>query len=329
MVDEAKQPLEIGDIAPFDMGSNEGKLVWYIAPTLATGYAPLMAQGAEEAGAEAGLQVKVFDAQGQPNVMVEGVSQAIANNADAIVIHAIAPEAVSGPLAEAEAAGIPVLSVLNALDPDALPAGITATFDPDIDALGRQMAAYALMDAGCEANSVVFYSSVFPILSQMNDAIQENSKDMCADCPITEENLDIRTMSQELPGQTQNLLRSNTEVTHVLATFDSAALFMIQGITELDSDVKVVGANGNDANIDLMRSDGPQIADAAYPPGRYAGWGVIDQVGRLLSGENAEQQEFPVTMLDASNVGSDDSLEQLFPGLVGFEDSYREAWGLA
>ena len=329
IVDAARTPLEIGDIAPVDLTAHAGASLWHIAPSLATGYAVTVAEGVQEAGAAAGFEVNVFDAQGQPNVMVEGVSQAVANGADAIVIHAISPEAVADPLAQAAAAGIPVLSVLNALDPAALPEGITATLDPDVDGLAEQQAAYALVDGGCEVNAVVFYASVFPILNQMNTAIQASLTELCPECTVSEQNLDLRTMSQELPAQTQQVLRADESITHAIATFDSAALFIVQGIDELGSEVSVIGANGNDANLDIIRAGGAQIADAAYPPGRYAGWQIVDQVGRLLAGEDAAQREFPVQMIDADNVGADNSIESVFPGLAGFEDEYRQAWGVS
>lgn len=328
IVDAAKEPLTVGALDPVDMSAAAGATIWHIAPSLATGYALELSEGVEQAGAAAGLAVTVFDAQGQPNVMAEGVSQAVANGADAIIIHAIAPEVISDPLADAEAAGIPVLSVLNALDPAALPEGVTAVLDPDVTGLAEQMAAYALVDGGCESEAVVFYASVFPILDQMNAQIQESYSSLCPECGISELNLDLRTMSQELPSQTQNVLRSTPGVTHAIATFDSAALFIIQGIDELGADVSVVGANGNTANLDVLRQGGAQVADAAYPPGAFVGWQVIDQVGRLLEGQDVPAAELPVQMIDASNVGESNDLAQVFPALVGFEDDFIAAWGL-
>jgi ABC-type sugar transport system substrate-binding protein len=169
---------------------------------------------------------------------------------------------------------------------------------------------------------------VFPILVQMNESIAANYSDLCPDCAIGEENMDLRTMSQELAGQTQNLLRTDGDITHLIATFDSAAIFMDQGVTQLGSEVKIVGANGNPANLDLMRAGGSQIADAAYPPASYVAWQLVDQIGRLLAGEDASHQTLGVQLIDESNLAEDNSLESQFPELAGFEATFLEAWGL-
>lgn len=328
IVEEAKAPLSLGAMPELDMSSLAGRNVWHIAPSLALGFTLEYTEGVERAGEAAGLEIEVWDSQGDPTRMAEGVTRAVSSGADAIVMHAIDPAIVSQQLADAEEAGIPVLSVLNGIGEDALPQGISGTFDPDIDALGRMQAAYALMDGDCDIDTAVFYSSTFPILVKMKDALRASLDEMCPDCSVSEETVDVRTMSQKLPSQTQNLLRRSEDLTHIISTFDAAALFIAQGIGELESDVEIVSVNGTPANLDMMREGDVQIADAAYPPGEVVAWQTIDQIARLMSGENYAFQPFLIRMLDDSNLGPENTLESLFPGIADYQSVYMEAWGL-
>jgi ABC-type sugar transport system substrate-binding protein len=324
-----KKRLTIPQYPAFNMAANKGKNVWFIAPSLSTGYALVVSQGVKAAADAAGVKLTVWDSRGLASEMAAGLDRAIADKADAIVIHAISPTLVATQLKEAADAKIPVLSILNGLSPKSLPTGITATLDPDAAKLGALQADYALSQGNCKVNAGWFYAPSFPIQVDMTNGLQAEFKRLCPACGVKLQTFDLPTMATNLPQQTANFIQSNPDVNYLVAAFDTAATFMIQGVRTVGKKVWLVGANGNAPNLDILRQGGPQIADVAYPPGELLGWDVIDQVGRMLQGQaSAKQRSIPVQAIDFTNVGKGDDVASVFPKLVGFENAYKKMWRL-
>jgi ABC-type sugar transport system substrate-binding protein len=324
----AKKRLVFPTLPKLNMAANNGKNVWYVAPSLATGYALAVSQGIKAAGDASGIKVTVWDSRGLPAQMASGIERAIADHANVIIIHAISPSLVTPQLNAAADAKIPVISVLNALDPKNLPHGITATFDPDVNQLGKLMADYALSSSGCKANAGVFYWPSSPILVAMSDAIGKEFGRICKACDLKTSTFELATMATTLPQQTANFLRANPNITHLIATFDTAATYMMQGIATAGSKALVVGANGNDPNLDIIRKGGPEIGDVAYPPGQYAGWYLLDQAARLIQGQKSATNRFlPIQAIDRTNVGKETTLAAVWPKLNGYESFFKKNWG--
>jgi ribose transport system substrate-binding protein len=324
-----KKRFTIPSYPSFRMKASAGKNVWYIAPSLGTGYALALSQGVKAAAETAGLDLTVWDSRGLTSEMGAGLDRAIADKADMIVIHSINPTVVTNQLKEAAAAKIPVLSILNALDPKALPTGITATLDPDAPKLGALLMDFALSTSKCQLNTGWFYAPSFPIMQQMTKGVMAERARLCPSCPIKNVAVDLTTMASQLSGATANFLLSNPKVNYVIAAFDTAATFMIQGIRTSGSKVQVIGANGNPPNLDILRSGGPQVADIAYPPAEFLGWDVVDQVGRILQGQKtALHRPIAVQTIDYTNVGKDNSLASVFPKVVGYDSAYKKMWGM-
>jgi ABC-type sugar transport system substrate-binding protein len=325
---KAKKRLTLPKLAKLNMAANSNKSIWYVAPSLATGYALAVSQGFKTAGDASGMKVTVWDSRGLPAQMASGIERAIADHASVIIIHAISPTLVTSQLKAAAAAKIPVISVLNALDKKNLPEGITATFDPDVNLLGKLMADYALSSSGCKANAGVFYWPASPILVAMSDAIQKEFTRVCKACEIKTSTFELSTMATTLPQQTANFLRANPSITHLIATFDTAATFMLQGVSTAGSKALVVGANGNDPNLEIIRKGGPQISTVAYPPGQYTGWYLVDQAARLIQNQKAATHRFlPIQAIDRTNVGKENSLAAVWPKLSSYESFFKKNWG--
>ena len=178
-----KKRFTIPSYPTFRMKANAGKNVWYIAPSLGTGYALALSQGVKAAAETAGLELTVWDSRGLASEMGAGLDRAIADKADMIVIHSINPTVVTNQLKEAAAAKIPVLSILNALDPKALPTGITATLDPDAPKLGALLMDFALSTSKCQLNTGWFYAPSFPIMQQMTKGLMAERARLCPSCP--------------------------------------------------------------------------------------------------------------------------------------------------
>lgn len=324
----AKKRFTIPRRASFNMSRNRGKNVWYIAPSLATGYALALSQGVAAAGKDAGLDLTIWDSRGLAGEMGAGISRAIADRADFIVIQAVTPTLVANQLRDAAAARIPVLSILNGLERTNLPEGITATLEPDAAKLGALQMDYALAVTKCKLSAAWFYVPSFSIQVAMTKGVLAEQRRLCPSCSVKHVTFDLPTMASRLPQQTANYALSNSKVNIYISAFDTAATFMIQGLRTAGSKAWLVGANGNPPNLDILRNGGQQIATVAYPEAGFLGWDIVDQVGRLLQNQSgARHRTIPVQAIDFTNVGKDNSIAQVFPKLVGYEAAFRRMWG--
>ncbi|HSV77783.1 MAG TPA: substrate-binding domain-containing protein [Ramlibacter sp.] len=309
------------------MATIKGKLVWFISPSQATAYALGVSKGFAEAAEAAGLKSQVFDAKGQPTLFNEGVAQAVAAKADAIVTYAIAPALIQQSLKLAAEARIPVIQVNTGL-----PAaeGIYVSLNPDVEALGKLQAHAALLQTQCKLNGAVVYSSNFPILTAAKNAALAEVKALCPTCEMTELNVQLPTISTQLAPLTSSTMARLPKLNAFIATFDQLGVFMVPAIEQAGrKDVAIIGANGNSANLEFIRQGRVQTYDPAYPPASYLGWQLLDQAARAAAGQKPTPFTVQVQMLDKGNIGPSGTEELgVFKGLAGYDAAFKKAWGL-
>jgi ribose transport system substrate-binding protein len=321
---------ELAPVIPPDAisaASMKGKSVWFISPSQATAYALAVSKGFEAATAAAGMRGQVFDAKGQPTLFNEGVAQAVAAKADAIITYAISPALIQQSLKLAEEAKIPVIQANTGLPPAP---GVYVSINPDITALGKLQAHAALLQTKCKLNGAIVYSSNFPILNAMKTATLDEIKALCPSCEMTELNVQLPTISTQLAPLTTSTMARLPALNAFIATFDQLAVFMVPAIEQAGrKDVAIIGANGNPANLDFMRQDRVQTVSAAYPPGHYVGWQLVDQAMRGAARAKVAPFDIQVQMLDKSNIGPMGTEEMaVFKGLANYEAAFKKAWGI-
>lgn len=328
-VEAARQPIKAEvPTEKVQVSRLQRQSVWFISPSQGTAYALGVSQGVQAAAAAAGLDAHVFDSKGQPTLYNEGVAQAVAAKAAAIITYAIDPSLISQSVQQANSAGIPVLIAMTGLP---APAGIYASVNPDVTGLGRLQADAALAVTSCKLNGAVVFASNFPILSTMKDAIKAEVAKLCSACTMAELNVQLPSISTQLAPQVTSTLARYPNLNIFVATFDSAAVFMVPAIEQTqNSTVKIVGANGNSANLEFMRLGRVQVADAAYPPAQYLGWQLFDQGLRSIAKMSPAKVTVQVQMLDKSNIGPSGSGDDVvFPGLAGYQSAFLKTWGLS
>ena len=312
---------------PINIAALKGKKIWFISPSQATPYALGVSQGVQAAGAAAGIDVQVFDGKAQPNLFNEGVSQAVAAKAAAIITYAIAPALISQTLPKAIEAGIPIMVAMTG---QPAPEGVFASVNPDVPALGRLQADAALVQTGCKFNGAIVFASNFPILVAMKDATKARMSELCPACTLADLNVQLPSISTQLAPQTTSTMARLPQLNAFITTLDNAAVFMVPAIEQAQRpDVNIIGANGNPANLDFIRGGRVQTYDAAYPPPQYVGWLFFDQAARAVAKLPIPDIKVPVQMIDKSNVGPAGSGEDVvFPGLAGYQTAFKKIWGI-
>ncbi len=316
----------LGPSRPLDMSALAGKSIWNIL-IFTNEFTGAVTAGLEEAAAEAGIDVTIFDGQGDPSEWNLGVEQAIAQGADAIILQAVAPGAVSAPLADAADAGIAVVDIFNGSFDQPLPVGVFAHVAPDFRASGELMANWMLADSGCDVRAAIFGIRALPLHDDMMVAAAATIEAAC-DCKAVLEDVDPTTIGSDFAPNVSAVLGREGDINYLFPVWDG--LMPLAKTAAEGFDVKFLGHDGVSSNLDDIRAGGPgaQSATGAFPPNEWIGWALLDQVGRALAGEEALDWVVPHAAIDSSNVGPSNDQLGPYADWANYQDTFREAWGL-
>ena len=328
VVDAALAPIpEAIPTDSLDITAIEGKSVWIILGFV-NELLGAIGKGFEDAGEAAGMNVTVFDGKGNVNTWNQGISQAVAQGADAIMLWSVDPALVSTSLTAANEAGIPVVSGGQNGPQDAIPEGIVASVTENQFSDGKLMAAYALLNSGCTGKILVVTATLYLLLQQALDGMEEEAARLCPECPpLSIIDADLTTAATKLVPQIATELRRDQEISYVISGLDYVVPFIQTAIREARPDLKIISHDGVSASLQFIRSGNePQVADIAFPPNEYMGWLALDVTARAMLDQPVTVSDVLVQLVDASNVGESDA--DIFPQYKGYEQEFLKVWGL-
>lgn len=274
--------------------------------------------GVTEAAKALGWTATVVDGQGQPAVWNQAISSAIAAGTDAIVLAGVLPAAVSGPLEQARAAGIPVIYVLGLDSPL-----VTATIDQDRTRAAAMTADYIVTKTNAAAHVLLIRDSEFPEVQAYADALVDKLG-ACTTCTIVDErDTSLALMSQRLPGDVSSMLTTRPEINWVAASIDPQLPFVLQGVRQgaAGRDVGVSGNDGDNVAVEEIRKG--SVAATVAVPAEWMGWMAVDDIVRTFAGVPVEHPTVPQRLLTADNAPE---AGELWHGDVDYQAEYRKLW---
>jgi ribose transport system substrate-binding protein len=315
--------------APVDAAKVKGKTVWLIQNSLT----PLVASvtdGMKAAGAEVGVTVKAVSGNGSIPTIVSAVAQAVAQKADGIVLFAIPVTAVAPQLADAKAAGIPVVDTYNSnVGEDLSAQGIFGHVSADYAQGGKEVASWMEQDSKCELTTAIMGNAILAPHKEQRDAALATFKNDCPDsCTGKYLTLDLPKLATAAGPQAQQELRRTPDMKYIYSLLDGAVTFIAPAVEQSGrTDVKVASMGGDAASFERIRSKKSiQKAVVAIPPQSYQGYAFMDQIMRGMTGEQPVDWKLTTRFVDASNVGTSD--EEIFPQFDGVEKKFDALWGV-
>jgi ribose transport system substrate-binding protein len=283
-------------------------------------------KGYEEAVERMGGTPVFFDAKGQAAQMNRGVAQAVSQDAGGIVLFGIAPELVSNQLPKAVDAGIAVIDVYNGQPDDPLTEGVSAHVSADYARSAQALANWMLADSQCAAKVEYFGAKVLtlynPLFEQEPKVFEEAG---CEECSFNANDFDLATLATKLGPQVSTAVRRNPDTNYVQMAFDSTIPLVEPSLARGGGDVKVLGHDGTAFVLDAIRKDAaPTKATMAFPPEKWIGYAIADQVARIAAGQKPIDSTIPTRLVDKTNVGADNA--EVYAGWDGFEDRFAEQW---
>jgi ribose transport system substrate-binding protein len=332
-VDKATKPLQLtlpSEAVP--MSKIAGKSVWYIAPDMSLPFIAAIAHGFKDAAQAAGLKPTIFDGKGNVNTFNQGVSAAVSQGADGILLQGINPALVSGPLQQATKQKIAIVDSLNGGPDQPLTGGVQAHVTVDYRLGGALMADYAATSTGCKGQAIFFTSSIYNIYKDMVAGFKDELAHVCPDCQLADVvNVAPTDLATKLGGLTSTAAARHPDAKAFVAAYDGQVQFMEQALQERGgAGLAIISHDGVTSNLKQIQSGaGLQTMDVSNPPNEAMGWAEVDQLGRLLTKMQPVQDALPQQVFVKDNIkGDPEDVAALFPGYADYQSKWKQLWGV-
>jgi len=290
-------------------------------------------EGAEHAAKELGWEFETFDCGADPTIQAKRVEQAIANKADAIILSAVNGDVIKNAIADAEKAGIIVVSTSNATAPGEQ--GYVLDTSPDVIAMGEAVGAWMVVDSGGKAVVAPFVDKEFVTNINFDMGIQKVLKE-CSGCEVKDTQEFVATdVGTKLGPNTVAYLQANPDVEYFYSTYDPAMVDQVSAVQQAGLDVKSCSELGDAQNLGFIANEQVQACDGAWD-NEYEGYATIDQIARIATdkplavSKNAPSrfkygENIPWVLLNKDNLPGG---EETFIADFDYVSEYKKLWGL-
>jgi ribose transport system substrate-binding protein len=287
------------------------------------------ARAQQEAAEMFGWNATLFDGQGNPAKQLEAINAAVDAHFDAIILDLVDTRTTQEGIQRALKANIPMISVANLTNE---PASIPEV-SHDWVFTGQLAADYMIAKSNGSVNALILLDNEFEVVKNgeykgIMSILEDKTK--CPDCKTTVKQFQIANLESQPGGLAVAALQQDPTINWVWC-FDAcmsrvASQVIASGIS---TEAKGIGMNGNAQNLQLIMDDQFQVMTVANPY-QWEAWAAMDNLRRMLAGEDPVDQKIPVRIFDKSNV-SELPAEEVASGWNGGLDyvaEYKKLWSI-
>jgi ribose transport system substrate-binding protein len=316
-----------------------GEKIWIVSCDQTLVGCSLPAQSTQQAAKVVGWKVTIFDGKSNPALYAQGVNQAIAAHADAIVLDSTDCNFVKAPLEQARRAHIVVFGydVIDCSDPgagggkrmldfSALPKGYK-TYPQFIRDWGRMKADYLIAKTNGHAKVITSTERDILSIDYEGQAIRaELAK--CGGCKIVG-NVDFTLADYANDGvfkKFQTVLTEHPEANTTAALYDNEVLGAIAPALQAAGRVRnfiVAGGEGYPANLQLMRAVKGESAAFAIDI-TDVGYTIVDNLIRLFAHKPTVDEAVAVLLVDKQH--NLKRIGKYYNGFFPYAKYYTSLW---
>jgi ribose transport system substrate-binding protein len=320
----------------------KGKNVWIIESSAAAPSVTIPGKAAQEAGAALGWKTTVYDAKGDPGNYTKGVTTAIANGAQGIVLIAIDCSYVKGSLEQAKAKGIAV-SEVYAFDCDDTNPGSPSLFNADIsfgdryaslikawEQWGSDTAAWIIANTGGKAVPVVLHTDQIAVLVSYQKGFEARMSE-CKTCKV--DNVNWNVVSAGTPAALSSLLQNATLKNPAInssmygSTVTSGYNQAILSLGNKAKDMKVIAGLGLPDEFALIKAGKGLNATTAWPQ-QWIAYAAMDSLNSVFNGKPTRDEGIGWQIIDDSNADQMPEQGKIWQGNDEFRSVYEKSWGV-
>lgn len=281
-----------------------------------------------EAGEAMGWEVTSLDGGVDTPSQRAAVRSLVNENVDGMVLMGFGLDPVADVLEEAEQAGIAMVSEATP-HASSLPIAGDVNVQGGFPAAGEQLGAWVANDSGGEATILWFSADVNPGLVERHEGFHEYLSQFSGikfepQEPIVVPEGDVGAPLQQ---RAVSVLQAHPEGTidYVYACCDAWTTSIVEAAQSLGRDeLKMVSFDGAPQNLEFIRQGRNQVADQATPWG-WCGWLTMDQLNRVMAGEEFVDVGCPSKVLDQTNLPPEG---EEWDGDIDYKAEFRELWGV-
>ncbi|MBN8866377.1 MAG: sugar ABC transporter substrate-binding protein [Solirubrobacterales bacterium] len=325
------------DAPKIDLSKIKGKTIFNIPLSSAIPFEVEISERMKEIATDQGLKWIEYPNQGTPTEWASGISQAIQQKVDLIILsQGIDPKQVIPQLKAAKSAGIPVLVTHTYQEGQQTPAAvadlIAANANAPFEEAGRLQSEYAIAQDGCDIKPVIVNAPDIVPSEYVQKGLLAGISDLCPDVEPKVIDVNVTEWATKIQPEVQSALTQDPDINWVLTHYDSMTIPATAGIRAAGKtgQVGVTGFNGTTEVLKMVQ-DGTITADVGESTSWLA-YASIDQGFRVLgAGPVIEDGNVgtPLRLFDSSNI--DEAGNPPKPG-EGYGDAYVEGyeklWGL-
>jgi ribose transport system substrate-binding protein len=320
---------------PIKVGNKlNGKTIYFISAALEYEFTQLVLSGMNAAAAKAGVKIVALDAKGDTATASRQIAQAISQKASGIAIMNFPAKVLAEPLKDAKAAGIPVFDVFDGDEglPTAEEAeiGVVAKVSFCFSCAGKQLAAMAVVQGKGKVNAALVTVPDVTAAVIEASAFKAELARLCSDCKVKEYGAPTARWATQLPSIGTAAVQ-DPNVNFVVPMFTVLNDFMKPSLLAAGSQgrVSVISYSAPKSAIQDFRKN-VLITGLLGTPELWMGWGVMDQVFRVLTGgQPVAAEKVPNRAFTAANAQDADPVNGAKYTDTDFASEYLKLWGLA
>jgi ribose transport system substrate-binding protein len=325
-----------------DVGNLKGKRIFLIQE-IPNDFNSVIQTAMKSIADRAGVRITIYTNQGQVSQWVQGMEEGIAQKPNLIILNlAPDPRSLQPQLAEAKAAGIPVLVTHFYDDSSSSPptctgcaAGVTGLVTAPFDRAEAAMADWVIADSKGRANVLLPTVEALPTPGMVS-AIEGQFQRFCpSTCHVTVIQIPIANLAtNQLQSQIQSSLLANPKINYVIDQIDAMSPSTLAAVRTVGrvGKVKALGYNGSLFALQYIESPSDSkimVADAGESDDWIA-YANMDQAFRILAGMPTVAEHTPFRLFDTSNIADVGNPPSLIKGYgTSYVNGYRALWGLS
>lgn len=332
LVEQYSAPPEAIDIPPLSKTPEPGLRIAYVGcdQTNCTEFGDVL----EDAAAVLGWSVPRYEGPITPEAFNAGVTAALQEKPDGIIINNnLPPEAIQASTDAIAAAKIPyTVTAGNAeqQDPDPAKLFLQNQFGAQVAyPAHRLMAAWLTADSGGGAKVGYFHEEAIFILTDPQRVFEEEVARLCPDCELDDQLMALADIGTKLPSQVVSYVQSNPDVEYLFFPFGGSTLGIAPALEAagLLDQVKIMTFGAALGNVEAIAAGDEAMSTAQ--DAIDSGFLAIDAFARYFVGDPpcCEIPDLPLQVIDANTIGTtfDPSVPFSSPDAEG---NFRRIWGV-
>jgi ribose transport system substrate-binding protein len=309
------------------------KLVVYVAQDMRNGGVLGVSEGVQSAIAAIGWRLKIIDGVGSVAGRVAAINQAVALKPDGIVLGSVDAQEEAKAIRAAAQQGVKIVGWHSTASSG--PVGdppIFTNVTTDATSVAKVAAAYALQTTNCAAGSVIFWQSGDAIGIKKAETMRSVLQ-ACSGCKLLDYvNTPLVDTAPRMPQNTTSLLQRFRKdwtiglgINDLYFDFASPAL-RSAGVPPSGPPTFISAGDGSVAAFNRVRSGEYQIGTVAEPL-HEAGWQLVDELNRALSGQSPSGYVAPVHLVTRDNIQYDGGPNNIYDPDNNYQIHYKTIWG--